>query len=192
MRYSRTISGMCLLLAFVSFSHTTSAAERTYQKKLQTLPEQTDTAAAKQKLASGVRATGGISTVSNQSSRNGVVLLRSAFISAGVADSSTHYRTTSTAGPTTAGRGSSPNYQLSQGMAPVFGCCTGTSGNVNMAGIVDLTDLSALVSYLTGGGYFLPCQAEANVNATGIVDLGDLSALVSYLTGGGYLLPNCP
>jgi len=72
------------------------------------------------------------------------------------------------------------------------GCCVGVTGNVNMLGIVDLSDLSALVSYLTGGGYVLPCPVEANVNRAGIVDLSDLSALVSYLTGGGYLLPNCP
>jgi hypothetical protein len=63
---------------------------------------------------------------------------------------------------------------------------------VNDAGIVDLADLSALVSYLTGGGYVLPCPNEANVNGSGIIDLADLSALVSYLTGGGYVLPNCP
>jgi len=71
-------------------------------------------------------------------------------------------------------------------------CCIGVTGNVNYTGIVDLADLSALVSYLTGGGYVLPCLSEANVNATGITDLADLSALVSYLTGGGYVLPNCP
>jgi hypothetical protein len=70
-------------------------------------------------------------------------------------------------------------------------CCSGVTGNVNMTGIVDLSDLSALVSYLTGGGYVLPCTPEANVNNSGIVDLSDLSALVSYLTGGGYVLPNC-
>ncbi len=70
-------------------------------------------------------------------------------------------------------------------------CCLGVRGNVNYTGIVDLADLSALVSYLTGGGYHLPCPNEANVNASGIVDLADLSALVSYLTGGGYVLPNC-
>jgi len=74
----------------------------------------------------------------------------------------------------------------------VSGCCAGTTGDVNSVGIVDLADLSALVSYLTGGGFLLPCRAEANVNAMGIVDLSDLSALVSYLTGDGYLLPNCP
>jgi len=71
-------------------------------------------------------------------------------------------------------------------------CCQGKRGNVNSAGIIDLGDLSALVSYLTGGGYVLPCVDAANVNGAGIVDLGDLSALVSYLTGGGYVLPDCP
>jgi hypothetical protein len=65
-------------------------------------------------------------------------------------------------------------------------------GNVNMTGIVDLADLGALVSYLTGGGYVLSCVDEANVNKTGVVDLSDLSSIVSYLTGGGYVLPNCP
>jgi hypothetical protein len=72
------------------------------------------------------------------------------------------------------------------------GCCVGTTGNVNMSGGVDLADLSALVSYLTGGGYVLTCISEANVNGSGAVDLADLSALVSYLTGGGYVLPSCP
>ena len=70
-------------------------------------------------------------------------------------------------------------------------CCLGTTGNVNMSGIVDLSDLSALVSYLTGGGYILTCVPEANINNTGIVDLADLSALVSYLTGGGFVLLPC-
>jgi len=74
----------------------------------------------------------------------------------------------------------------------VTGCCPGTSGNVNMTGIVDLADLSALVSYLIGGGYSPPCRTAANVNGQGIVDLADLSALVSYLIGGGYVLPSCP
>jgi len=71
-------------------------------------------------------------------------------------------------------------------------CCVDVRGNVNYTGIVDLGDLSALVSYLTGGGFVLLCPNEANVNGAGIVDLTDLSALVSYLTGGGYVLPNCP
>jgi len=60
-------------------------------------------------------------------------------------------------------------------------CCDGTTRQCQYAGIVDLVDLSALVNYLTGGGYVLPCPGEANVNHTGIIDLVDLSALVSYL-----------
>jgi hypothetical protein len=71
-------------------------------------------------------------------------------------------------------------------------CCVGTTGNVNGLGAVDLGDLSALVAYLTGGGYVITCLGEANVNGAGAIDLGDLSALVSYLTGGGYVLPTCP
>jgi hypothetical protein len=76
-------------------------------------------------------------------------------------------------------------------LAPTV-CCAGTTGNVNVSGSVDLADLSALVTYLTGGGYSLPCKGEANVSGSGSVDLADLSALVSYLTGGGYVLPSCP
>ena len=71
-------------------------------------------------------------------------------------------------------------------------CCIGFTGNVNLSESVDLADLSALVSYLTGAGYILTCAEEANVNSNGIVDLGDLSALVSYLADGGFVLPNCP
>lgn len=72
------------------------------------------------------------------------------------------------------------------------GCCISMRGNVNAVGIIDLGDLSALISYLTGNGYTLPCQDAANVNGAGIIDLGDLSALVSYLVGAKSSLPNCP
>jgi hypothetical protein len=101
---------------------------------------------------------------------------------------------TGTVGQTATGVGSSTSYKVNQGFWQIFSsgsCCVGVTGNVNSAGIVDLADLSALVSYLTGGGYVLPCVPEANVNNSGIVDLADLSALVSYLTGGGYVLPSC-
>jgi hypothetical protein len=80
-----------------------------------------------------------------------------------------------------------PDYQI---YAPP--CCIGITGNVNLSESVDLSDLGALVSYLTGAGYVLPCAEEANVNNAGIVDLSDLSALVNYLTGFGFTLPNCP
>jgi glucose/arabinose dehydrogenase len=75
---------------------------------------------------------------------------------------------------------------------PATACCVGKRGNVNGSGTIDLADLSALVSYLTGGGFVLPCQPSANINGVGTVDLADLSALVSYLTGGGFALVNCP
>lgn len=76
-------------------------------------------------------------------------------------------------------------------------CCLGKRGNVNcstvgLAPYIDLGDLSALVSYLTGGGFQLCCVDGANVNGLGAIDLGDLTALISYLTGGGFVLVNCP
>ena len=50
---------------------------------------------------------------------------------------------------------------------------------------VDLTDLSMLVSYLTGGGYQPVTIQSGDFNANFFIDLSDLSSLVSYLTGGG-------
>jgi hypothetical protein len=84
-------------------------------------------------------------------------------------------------------------YVTNKNLVWVSGCdCLGVRGNVNQRGTIDLADLSALVSYLTGGAFVLPCPCCADVNASGLVDLADLSALVSYLTGGGYVLPRCP
>jgi hypothetical protein len=77
-------------------------------------------------------------------------------------------------------------------LVPQEHCCIGTTGNVDMEGIVDISDLSALVNYLLNYGYELPCPNEANVDGEGIVDISDLSALVNYLLNYGYILPNCP
>ena len=52
-------------------------------------------------------------------------------------------------------------------------------------GIVDLSDLSALVSYLTGGGYVISPKMVGDLNGSCLIDLTDLSYMVSYLTGGG-------
>ena len=71
-------------------------------------------------------------------------------------------------------------------------CCTGIRGNVNLAGIVDISDLSLLVGYLTGTGAYLSCLDAANINGVGTVDLSDLSLLVAYLTGHTQTLPACP
>jgi uncharacterized protein (TIGR02145 family) len=70
-----------------------------------------------------------------------------------------------------------------------YNCCP---GNVNGTNSIDLADLSSLSSYLTGGGYILPCQVSANVNGQSAVDLADLSALINYLSGGQSTIPACP
>jgi glucose/arabinose dehydrogenase len=82
-----------------------------------------------------------------------------------------------------------PNGTPSQCSVPP--CCDGTTGNVNLTGIVDLSDLSALVSFLTGSVYQPPCPAEANIDGAGTVDLADLARLVGYLTGAGATLAAC-
>ncbi|HUV29627.1 MAG TPA: CRTAC1 family protein [Acidobacteriota bacterium] len=65
-------------------------------------------------------------------------------------------------------------------------CCVGIRGNIDgdPEGIVDIGDLTALISYL-----FIPpneapgCKKEANIDGDeeGIVDIGDLTALIGYL-----------
>jgi hypothetical protein len=70
-------------------------------------------------------------------------------------------------------------------------CCKGTTGDVNSDLSVNLADLSALVNYLTGGGYTPSCMLEANINTIGATDLADLAMLVSYLTGASSTLPYC-
>lgn len=77
-------------------------------------------------------------------------------------------------------------------------CCVGTTGNVDMVGIIDISDLSLLIAYLTvpsPGKPSLPCYQEANLNVEGIIDLSDLSLLILYLTipaPNKPVLPNCP
>ncbi len=74
------------------------------------------------------------------------------------------------------------------------GCCQGTTGDINMAGAIDLSDLSLLIAYLTiSPRPTLPCPEEANVNAIGTTDLSDLSLLIAYLTVlPRPTIPNCP
>lgn len=76
---------------------------------------------------------------------------------------------------------------------PVRVCCWQTRGNVDndYHHVIDLTDLSVLVSYLTAGTPVLKCQDEANVNGQGSVDLSDMSYLIAFLTGNGGPPPPC-
>lgn len=78
---------------------------------------------------------------------------------------------------------------------PVRVCCWQMRGNLDgdLKQLVDLTDLSTLVAYLTGfGPIVLKCTDEANVDGLGIVDLSDLSLLVAYLVGTGAPPLQCP
>ena len=70
-------------------------------------------------------------------------------------------------------------------------CCLDLTGNVDgdPSGLVDIGDLTALISYL----YIPPnpspgCPGEANIDGDGenLIDIGDLTALISYL----YIPPN--
>lgn len=112
---------------------------------------------------------------------------------AGGSGSSATYSLSWTAGQNAIGRGGASSFEMNRGYWQNFStsCCVGKRGNISMSGIVDISDLSILVSYLTGGNTTLLCYEEGNISGTGIVDLADLSALISYLSGGGYVLPNC-
>lgn len=108
--------------------------------------------------------------------------------------SSATYSLSYTTGQGSVGNGSGGLFELNRGFWQNFStsCCVGKRGNVDMAGIVDVSDLCKLVSFLSGGEIVLACVEEGNVSGSGIVDLVDLSALIDFLTGGSYVLPNCP
>ncbi|MFZ1685367.1 MAG: dockerin type I domain-containing protein [Candidatus Zixiibacteriota bacterium] len=78
--------------------------------------------------------------------------------------------------------------------APERCCCDGRRGNVNndRLDVVDLSDLSRLVGYLTGVEIELPCYEKADYTGNGLVDLQDLSKIVSYLTTGSPAPGVCP
>lgn len=114
---------------------------------------------------------------------------------------STNYSLGGTPGQIGTGAATSTNYTIHEGFWQNLNsssCCEGTTGNVTMVGIVDLSDLSLLIAYLTvpaPGKPSLPCPEEANITGVGIIDLSDLSLLIAYLTvpvPDKPVLPNCP
>jgi hypothetical protein len=105
---------------------------------------------------------------------------------------STNFILAGTVGQTAAGPGASTNYKVTQGFWQNFSCCKGKRGDLNLSGGIDVSDLSALVSYLTSGVFVPSCKESADVNGSGGIDVSDLSSLVSYLTGGTFVLVNCP
>jgi PKD repeat protein len=90
-------------------------------------------------------------------------------------------------------RGPLANYDpiATGGSVTMTGCCFGLTGNVDgdIDEIVDIGDLTALISYLyIPPNPEPPCAQEANIDGDtgGLVDIGDLTALISYL----YIPPN--
>ncbi len=77
-------------------------------------------------------------------------------------------------------------------VVPSCGCCKGVTGNVDgdLADIVDIGDLSALVDYLFSSGSISSCAQENDVDKSGSADISDLSVLVDFLFSGGSL-PSC-
>jgi hypothetical protein len=63
-------------------------------------------------------------------------------------------------------------------------------GDLSGDSVIDLTDLSRLVAYLTVGVPVPDPLGRANLNCTGIVDLSDLSYMIAYLTA-NLTLPHC-
>jgi hypothetical protein len=73
-------------------------------------------------------------------------------------------------------------------------CCRINAGNINLDSIVDLTDLTLLVAYLTGSTQQIPCPNGPASGRAQPYSLIDLAHLVSYLTSGGSgpKLSSCP
>lgn len=74
-------------------------------------------------------------------------------------------------------------------------CCIDRTGNVDgdLQDMVDISDLSVLVTHLFAGGAISECPEENNVDASwdGSVDIADLSRLVDFLFY-SQGLPFCP
>ncbi len=90
-----------------------------------------------------------------------------------------------------------PHQHSSHTLVGLFGigcsCCQGVTGNVDLAGEVDISDLSILIAYLTMSPRPpIVCPTEANVDTLGTIDLSDLSRLISFLTVPGSELMPCP
>lgn len=73
------------------------------------------------------------------------------------------------------------------------GCCAGSRGDITADGLLDLSDLSRLIAYMTSPNIVLNCWDEANIDAEGSIDLTDLSMLINFMVDQGAVpLPICP
>lgn len=73
-------------------------------------------------------------------------------------------------------------YSATLSISPrVVSCCTGTTGDIDCSGTVDISDLTALVDHLFQSFAPLCCPAASNTDAHDAVDIGDLAALIDHL-----------
>ena len=75
-----------------------------------------------------------------------------------------------------------------------FGETTTTSkpGDLNLSGVVDLSDLSMLIAYMTIPGFSIPNPNGADVNSSCNIDISDLSYMISYLIFSSPVPPPAP
>jgi len=91
--------------------------------------------------------------------------------------------------------------RIQNGSISISPCCLGDRGNVVLMPFciyddqtVDLSDLTALISYLFINHKPICCLEEADMGdpSDGIVDLSDLTKLIDYLFISFTPLPTCP
>ncbi|MBK7142135.1 MAG: hypothetical protein IPH75_08650 [bacterium] len=71
-------------------------------------------------------------------------------------------------------------------------CCNGMTGDLNMDGHIDLSDLSLTILYVLYRGQTTSiCGPAVDIDGSGNVDLTDLSMSIAYVTGAIPSLPNC-
>ncbi len=96
---------------------------------------------------------------------------------------------------TAIGAAASASYKLTQGFWQNWevSCCVGTTGNVDgsVDGVIDISDVCAMVSFLGASVPLSGCPAENSVTKDGTVDISDLFALIDFLSGARGL-PLCP
>ncbi len=70
-----------------------------------------------------------------------------------------------------------------------FGCCN-VAGDANNDGIVDISDVVYLISYIFAGGLSPYCKDEGDANGSNQIDISDVVYLIYYIFGGG-TSPKC-
>ena len=101
---------------------------------------------------------------------------------------STNYVHSGTVSQTATGSGSSTNYIVRHGFwqnfGTIAGCCD-TPGDANDDGIVNILDITYLISFLYKGGPAPPCLNEGDPKGDCNINILDITYLISFLYKGG-------